>query len=156
MHHFPVTADAGTSRRVLGPVRSRALWTVGGLAVQAAGLGGVTAFLWAKLRHQDVGGHITAAMFRLVWHGEVHTRTGLAVLITGAVIYAAGSVLLARPYVSRPVTLFIAVPVAAIAGMAVLGILALLAALLVSALGDLVAPDFDFGDRRKKARAGKQ
>jgi len=29
-------------------VRSRALWTVSGLGVQAAGLGGVTAFLWAK------------------------------------------------------------------------------------------------------------
>lgn len=146
-----MTADAETSRRTLSPVRSRALWTVSGLAVQAAGLGGVTAFLWAKLRHQGIGGHITAATFRLMWHGEVHTRTGLAVLIAGAVIYAAGSVLLARPYVSRPVTLFIAVPAAAVAGMAVLGVLALVVALLTSALGDLLAPDFDFGDRRKKA-----
>lgn len=146
-----MTAGAATSRRTLSPVRSRGLWTVGGLAVQAVGLGGVTAFLWAKLRHQDIGGHITAATFRLVWHGEVHTRTGLAVLIAGAIIYAAGSILLARPYVSRPVTLFIAVPVAAVAGMAVLGVLALVVALLISALGDLLAPDFDFGDRRKKA-----
>ena len=72
---------------MLGPVRSRALWTVSGLAVQAAGLGGVTAFLWARLRHQDAGGHLTAATFRLMWHGEVHTRTGVAVLVTGAVIY---------------------------------------------------------------------
>jgi hypothetical protein len=151
-----VTADAETSRRMLSPVRSRGLWTVNGLAVQAAGLGGVTAFLWAKLRHQDIGGHITAATFRLVWHGEVHTRTGLAVLITGAVIYAAGSVLLARPYISRPVTLFIAVPAAAIVGMVVLGVLALVVALLISSLGDLLAPDFDFGDRRKKTRARKQ
>ena len=146
-----MTAGAATSRRTLSPVRSRGLWTAGGLAVQAVGLGGVTAFLWAKLRHQDIGGHITAATFRLVWHGEVHTRTGLAVLIAGAIIYAAGSILLARPYVSRPVTLFIAVPVAAVAGMAVLGVLALAVALLISALGDLPAPDFDFGDRRKKA-----
>jgi uncharacterized membrane protein len=151
-----VTADAVTSRRMLSPVRSRARWTVSGLAVQAVGLGGVTAFLWVKLRHQDIGGHITAATFRLVWHGEVHTRTGLAVLVAGTIIYAAGSVLLARPYVSRPVTLFIAVPVAAIVGMIVLGALAWVVASLIGALGDLLAPDFDFGDRRKKARARKQ
>jgi hypothetical protein len=141
---------------MLSPVRSRALWTVSGLAAQAVGLGGVTAFLWVKLRHQGIGGHITAATFRLVWHGEVHTRTGLAVLIAGAIIYAAGSVLLGRPYVSRPVTLFIAVPVAAVVGMVALGVLALVVALLISALGDLLTPDFDFGDRRKKAGSRRQ
>ena len=51
-------------------VRSRVLWMVSGLGVQAAGLGGVTAFLWAKLRRQDIGGHITAATFWLMWHGK--------------------------------------------------------------------------------------
>jgi hypothetical protein len=156
-----LTADAAIARRMLSPVRSRALWTVSGLAVQAAGLGGVTAFLWAKLRHQDIGGHITAATFRLMWHGEIHTRTGVAVLITGAVIYAAGSVLLARPHVSRPVTLFIAIPVAAVAGMVVLGVLALVVAFLISALGDLLAPDVDLsssggGGGRKRARRRRQ
>jgi hypothetical protein len=129
-------ADAVTSRRTLGPVRSRAVWTVSGLVVQAAGLGVVTAFVWAKLRHQDIGGHITAATFRLMWHEEIHTRTGMAVSITGVVIYAAGSVLLARPHVSRPATLFIAVPAAAVAGMVVLGGLALVVAFLISALHD--------------------
>ena len=152
MQDYSVTAGAAASRRMLSPVRSRALWTVSGLAVQAAGLGGVTSFLWAKLRRQDIGGHITAATFRLMWHGEIHTRTGVAVLITGAVIYAAGSVLLARPHVSRPVTLFIAVPVAAVAGMMVLGVLALVVAFLFSALGDLLAPDVGPGGRRKAAR----
>ena len=147
-----VTSGAAASRRMLSPVRSRALWTASGLTVQAAGLGGVTAFLWAKLRHQDIGGHITAATFRLMWHGEIHTRTGAAVLVTGAVIDAAGSILLARPHVSRPAMLLIAVPVAAVAGMVVLGVLALVVALLFSALGDLLAPDVDPGGRRKKAR----
>ena len=153
-----LTAGAAVGRRMLSPVRSRALWTVSGLAVQAAGLGGVTALLWAKLRHQDIGGHITAATFRLMWHGEIHTRTGVAVLITGAVIYAAGSVLLARPHVSRPATLFIAVPVAAVAGMMVLGVLALVVAFLISALGDLDAPDVDLGGGggRKRARRRRQ
>jgi hypothetical protein len=141
---------------MLSPVRSRTLWTVSGLAVQAAGLGGITAFLWTKLRHQDIGGHITAAAFRLMWHQEVHTRTGVAVLITGAVIYAAGSVLLARPHVSRPGTLFIAIPVAAVAGLVVLGALALVAAFLISALDDLLAPDVDMGRGRRRARRGRR
>jgi hypothetical protein len=67
---------------------------------------------------QDIGGHITAATFRLMWHGKsAHAAGGCPVI--GAVIYAVGSVLLARPYVSRPATLSIAVPVAAVAGMAV-------------------------------------
>jgi uncharacterized membrane protein len=155
-----LTAAAAAGPRMLSPVRSRALWTVSGLAVQAAGLGGVTAFLWAKLRRQDIGGHITAATFRLMWHGEVHTRAGVAVLVTGAVIYAAGSVLLARPYVSRPVTLFIAVPVAAVAGMVVLGALALVVAVLLSALGNQLVPDVDLGGGggggRKRARRRRQ
>ena len=159
----PTISDGATvtaGRRMLTPVRSRALWTVSGLAVQAAGLGVVAAFLWAKLRHQDLGGHVTAATFRLMWHQEVHTHTGLAVLITGAVIYAAGSVLLARPHVSRPVTLFIAVPVAAVAGMAVLGVLALVVAFVIIALGDLLAPDvgmggYGGGGRRRRRRRSR-
>jgi hypothetical protein len=40
-----LTADAAAGRRMLNPVPSRALWAASGLAAQAAGLGGVTAFL---------------------------------------------------------------------------------------------------------------
>lgn len=73
--------------------------------------------------------------------------------MTRAVIYAAGSLLLAQPYVSRPTTLFIAVSVTAVAGMVVLGAPALVVAFLISALGDLLAPGV--GARgRKKARNG--
>ena len=77
---------------------------------------------------------------------------------TGGHLNAAGSVLLARPHVSRPVTLFIAVPVAAVAGIAVLGILALVVALLFSALGDQPSPDIGLsgGGRRTKARRRRQ
>lgn len=151
-----VMAGAAAGRRVLGPVRSRALWAAGGLAVQAAGLGAVAAFLWAGLRHQGAGGRISAATFRLMWHGEIHTRTGVAVLIAGTVIYAAGSVVLARPYVSRPVTLFLAVPVAAVAGMAVLGALALVAAFLISALGDDLSGGGGGGGGRRRARRARR
>ena len=119
----------------------------------------MTAFLWTRLRHQDAGGHLTAATFRLMWHGEARTPAGVAVLVTGAVIYAAGSVLLARPRVSRRATLFLAVPVAAVAGMAVLGVLALVVAFLFSALGDQSVPDIGPGGggrRRKKAKRRRQ
>jgi hypothetical protein len=42
------------------------------------------------------------------------------------------------------VTLFIADLVAAVAGMVVLGILVLVVAALISAVGDLLTPDFGF------------
>lgn len=153
MQGSPVAANPETSRWTLGPVRSRLPWMVSGLALQATGLGGAAAFLWVKLRHEGFTGHITAATVQLVWHSEVHTRTGLAVIIAGAVIYAVDSVLLARPYVSRPVTLFVAVPAAAIIGMVLLGFLAFLISSLHALIWDLLTPDFDFSGRRKKEKA---
>ena len=128
------------------------------MVLQAAGAGGVAAYLWHTVRHQNAGGHITAAMIRLAWHGEVHTRSGLAVLVAGTFIYAVGSVLMARPYVSRPVTLLVAVPLAAVAGMLVLGILAFIVALVCAVLagiGDIPVLDFDFGGRGKKAKRSR-
>src|SRR5215469_10315340 len=110
------------------PHRSPAPWIASGLALQAIGVGSVAAYAWFKLRRQGIGGHVTAATIRLAWHSDLHTRTGLAVLLAGAIIYAAGSILMARPYVSRPVLLFVAVPVAAVVGMLVVGILALIVA----------------------------
>ena len=86
---------------------------IAGLTLQTLSVAGVSAFAWINLRHQGIGGHITAATIRLAWHSDVHTRAGVAVLAGGAVVYAAGSILMARPYVSRPATLFIAVPAAA-------------------------------------------
>lgn len=136
--------------------RSRASWVATGLSLQAVGAGGVAAYVWVKVRHQNIGGHLTAATIQLAWHSQVHTLQGLAVLAAGALLYAAGSVLMARPYATRPVTLFVAVPAAAVAGMLVLGVLALIAALLVAAFlnGDSgldLVPDFG-GDYRTKRR----
>jgi hypothetical protein len=122
--------------------RHRGWWLLGGFLLQAIGAGGVAAFLWIKVRHEDLGGHITTMMVRLAWHSEVHTRQGLAVLIAGAIVYAAGSVVMARPYVTNPVTLLVAVPVAAVIGLLVLGVLALIVALIVS----LAAMNSDLGD----------
>lgn len=131
-----------------------AAWIAGGLILQAVGAGGVAAYVWFQVRHQNIGGHITAATIRLAWHGEVHTRAGLAVLVVGALIYAAGSVLMARPYVTRPVTLFVAVPAAAVAGLLVVGILAFIVALLIAALesGNFDIPGLDFGGGRRSTK----
>jgi len=120
--------------------------------LQAIGIGGVAAYVWVTVRHQNFGGHVTAATIRLAWHGEVHTRPGLAVLAAGAVIYAAGSVLMARPYVARPMTLFLAVPVAAVAGMLVLGVLAFIAVLLIVLADGGLDFGLDFGGDRRRAK----
>jgi hypothetical protein len=126
-----------------GPAPGRALrspeWRViSGLTLQTAGVAGAAAYAWLKLLREGIGGHLTAATARLAWHADVHTRTGIAVLAAGAVICAAGSILMARPYLSRPAMLFAAVPVAAVAGMLALGVLALVVAIL------LAAPGYDF------------
>jgi len=137
---------------MLGPLRSRASWVASGLILQAVGAGGVAAYVWLKVRHQNIGGHVTAATIRLAWHGEVHTRQGLAVLAAGALIYAVGSVLMARPYVARPMTLFVAVPVAAVAGMLVLGVLAFIAVLLIVLADGGLDFGLDFGGDRRRAK----
>lgn len=122
--------------RVLAPLRSRWPWVVWGLIVQALGVGGVAVVMWHNIRDQSFGAHVTAEMVRFAWHSELHNRTGLIVLAAGAVVYAVGTVVMARPYVSRPATLLIAVPVAAVAGMLLLGVLALIVAALLSAFAN--------------------
>ena len=149
---------ATDSQRVSGRLRSRATSLAGGLMLQAVGVGGVAAYIWLKVHHQNLGGRVSAATIRLAWHGEVHTRAGLAVLAAGAVVYAIGSVLMARPYVSRPLALFVAVPVAAVAGMFVLGVLAFVVALLIAGLanGDFDLPGLDLGGGRRRAKRPPQ
>jgi hypothetical protein len=50
----------------------------------------------------------------------------------GVVIFVAGSVVLIRPLVTRRSTLFLAVPAAATAGLAVFGVIALVFAALIA------------------------
>lgn len=144
--------------RILGPLRSRWPWVVWGLIVQALGVGSVAVVMWHNVRDQSLGGHITAEMVRFAWHSELHNRAGLIVLAAGAVIYAVGSVVMARPYVSRPATLFIAVPVAAVLGMLLLGVLALAVAALFNAFAVTVGEGSVSGgggqkrNRRKDSR----
>lgn len=121
-----------TGRRILNPVVAPRRWVAIGLFLQLVGVGAPAAYLVTKLRHESIGGHITAAMVKLVWHDRIHTTSGLFVLIGGAVVYAIGSVIMARAYVNRPVILLIAVPIAAAAGMLILGVIALIIAVVIA------------------------
>jgi hypothetical protein len=149
-------ADVIKSRRILGPLRSRYPWVVCGLSIQVLGVGMAGAVMWRSIRRQSLGGHITAEMIKFAWRSELHTRVGLAMLVAGSVIYAAGSVVMARPYLSRPWVLFVAVPIAAVAGLLVLGVLALVLTVLFAVLengdfgGDIGVPD----RWRRKSRRG--
>jgi hypothetical protein len=124
------------------------------MTIQVLAVGIVAVVMWRSIRRQGLGGHITAEMIKFAWRSELHTPAGLAVLATGSVVYAAGSVVMARPFVSRPAALFVAVPLAAAAGLLVLGVLALVVTVLIVVLenGDS-GLDFDLPDRwRRKQR----
>jgi len=133
---------------------------VWGLIVQALGVGSVAVVMWRNMRDQSLGGHITAEMVRFAWHSELHNRAGLIVLCVGTLIYAVGSVVMARPYVSRPATLFIAVPAAAVVGMLLLGVLALAVAALFNAIANSVGDGSGGGGSsalwRSSGRSGRQ
>ena len=137
-----------TGQRILGPLRSRYPWVIWGLIVQALGMGSVAVVVWKGARNQSVGSYVTAQTIKFAWHSQLHTKAGLIVLAAGAVVYAAGSVVMARPYVTRPGTLFVAVPLAAVAGMLLLGVLALVIAALVNAAD--IDPFPDVGGRKRR------
>jgi hypothetical protein len=119
-----------------------------GLIVQALGMGSVAVVVWKGARNQSVGSYVTAQTIKFAWHSQLHTKAGLIVLAAGAAVYAAGSVVMARPYVTRPATLFVAVPLAAVAGMLLLGVLALVIAALVNAAD--IDPFPDVGGRKRR------
>jgi hypothetical protein len=122
-----------------------------GVVLQVLGLGSVGVVMWRNIRQRGIVGHVTAEMVKLAWHSELHTRWGLIVLIAGSVIYGAGSVVIARPYISSPAGLFIAVPIAAVAGMLVLGVLVvILWVLFLLAENDADLPVLDFGGSRRR------
>jgi hypothetical protein len=122
----------------LGPVKSRGAWIAGGVVLEIAGVGGPAAYVYEKAKKQDVGGSITQGTIRLVWHEAVHSRTGLAILIAGAVVFAVGAMLVARPFAKHWLTLLVAVPVAAVVSMLALGLAVLVIALIVAGIGELV------------------
>ena len=105
--------------------------------LEVAGVGGPAAYVYEKAKKQDVGGSITQGTIRLVWHEAVHSKAGLAILIAGAVVFAIGAMLVARPFVKHWLVWLVAVPVAAVVSMLALGLAVLIVALIVAGLGEL-------------------
>ena len=128
----------------LRPVENRARWLAWGLALQAVGVGiPITAAL-SRANKDDVGGTLTHYTVRLVWHEMLRSRADIALIALGVGLFAAGGIVLARPFVRRPIMLFVVTPLAATLGFAVLGAIALLCAAVI-ALAE--APgDVNWGD----------
>jgi hypothetical protein len=121
----------------LRPVRRKWPWIVGGLALQLVGIGAPVVYVLDKAKHKNVGGSLTRATVRFAWHEAIHSHAGLALLIARAVGFAIGAVLLARPFAKSWLTLLVAVPIAAVAGLLVLGAAALVVGLAVAGLEGL-------------------
>jgi hypothetical protein len=116
----------------LRPVQRRSTWIAWGLALQAIGVGiPVTAAL-RRASSDGLFGSITHYTVRLVWHELLRSRADVALILLGVLVFVAGAIVLARPFVTRRSTLFVAVPAAATAGIAVLGVIALVCAAVIA------------------------
>lgn len=148
--------SAAAGRRELPPIQSRGWWIFWGLALQVIGVG-IPVVAAVRRAHEDgIGGAITHYTVRLVWHEMLRSRVDVALIVLGVVLFALGAVVLARPFVRRASTLLIAVPLAAIAGVLVLGVLALVcAAVIAAAQADIdvgAFPDLIFGPSSGRRR----
>lgn len=72
------------------------------------------------------------------WHGQIHTTTGLLVLIGGVAFFPPVASSWAGPHMSRPETVLIADPVVAMAGMLILGVVAVLIAAAIALAEGLI------------------
>jgi hypothetical protein len=132
-------ADARTrSWHRLAPVSPRWPWITGGLVLQLIGAGAPIVYILNKAHHEDIGGQISRATLTLAWRQAVHSHTGLALMIAGAAVFVLGSIVMARPFVRSWVTLFVAIPIAALAGLLVLGAAAILVGLIAVGADELI------------------
>jgi hypothetical protein len=155
-----IELGAEPDRRELAPVRARGRWISWGLALQGIGVAIPVTEGIRRAHESGVGGYLTHYTLRLVWDEMLRSGADIALIILGVVLFAVGAVVLARPFVRRPVTLLVAVPLAAVAGLAVFGALALLCAGLIAlaaATGDAGWADGladllpgDWPDRRRR------
>lgn len=135
---------AAPRRRDLPPVRTKGRWVSWGLALQVTGVGIPVVAALHRAHEASVGGAVTHYTIRLLWHEMLHNGADVALIVLGVVLFAAGAVAMARPFVRRSSTLLLAVPLAAVAGLAVFGVLALIVGAAVAAAGD--TPPGDWAD----------
>jgi hypothetical protein len=145
--------------RQLRPVRRRRVWIAWGLALQAIGVGIPVTVALQRASQDGPLASVTHYTVRSVWHELLRSRADVALIVLGVVIFVAGAVVLARPFVTRRLTLFVAVPAFATAGIAVLGVIALICAALIALVespdsaGELLnGISWPVGDKRKRRR----
>lgn len=117
-------AQTSANPRLLRQPLRPGVWLVGGLGCQVLGFVSIGAYLATTARHLTPGRALSAFTIELAWRHEVHTGSGLGVLLLGASLFVSGSVMVARLFVRRRVTLLVAVPLAGAVGVLALGVLA--------------------------------
>ena len=127
--HMIEGAYPSRGRGKLAPVRRRGVWIAWGLVLQIVGVAIPVVAAVDRINHDNAAGSLT---FRLVWHEMFHDGAAVALVVLGVVIFAVGSGVVARPFVTHRLTLFVAVPLAAVLGVAVLGAVAAVVAVLVA------------------------
>lgn len=111
---------------------ARGPWVAWGLALQVIGVGIPVVTAIRRAHEAGAGSAVTHYTIRLVWHEMLRSGADVALIILGVVLFVAGAVVLARPFVRRPSTLLVAVPLAAAAGLAVFGVVALVFAAVIA------------------------
>ena len=79
-----------------------------------------------------LGGSLTHYTVTLIGRQMLHSNADLALVVLGVLLFIAGAVALARPFVTDRATLLLAVPLAAVIGLTVLGVLSLVVGALVA------------------------
>ena len=136
--------NAASGRRGLAPVRSRGRWIAWGLVLQVVGVGIPVVAAVQRAHESGLTGGITHYTIRLVWHEMLRSGADVALIVLGVVLFAVGAVVVARPFVRRVSTLLLAVPLAAVAGLAVFGVLVLVVAAVIAVAA--AGGDGDWGD----------
>ena len=120
-------------RHALAPVRRRGLWLAWGLALQIIGVGIPVVTAIHRAHREGLGGSLTHYTVTLIGRQMLHSNADLALVITGMLLFAAGAVALARPFVRDRATLLLAIPLAAVMGLTVFGVLVLVVTVFVAA-----------------------
>jgi hypothetical protein len=142
----------------LAPVKRRMHWIVWGLVLQIVGVAIPVVVVVQRAKKDNVVGQVTRYTVRLAWHEVLRSGSDLTLIILGIIIFVAGSIVLARPFVRRTSTLLVAIPLAATLGIMVLGVAVLVGVALVALAESQVGADLGWGgvgwwDGRSKKHA---
>lgn len=119
-------------RGTLPAVRRQGPWVAWGLALQVIGVAIPVITAIRRAHREGLGGSLTHYTVTLIGRQMLHSNADLALVVLGVLLFTAGAVALARPFVRRRSTLVVAVPLAAVIGLTVLGVLALVVGALVA------------------------